>query len=264
MFLLYSLQKYFYEALTYTKTKPVRRGLGERRKPEPNGKPGYIRVDSVHQGDKDGEKGVYYINSVDEITQWQIVMGTEKISESYLLPIVQMLLEQYPFKIIEFHTDNGSEYINKYLVDLLNKLLIRLTKSRSRKTNDNALAESKNNIIRKHMGYFYISQKYAPLINEFMTEFFNPYLNFHKPCAFPSSIIDSLGKEKKTYKHGDYQTPYMKLISIPNYIKYLKKDVTPESLKQIASCISDNDCAVLMQDRKEKLFTKIGLDPLGF
>ena len=257
-------KKYFYQSLTYTKTTPVKRNIGERRKPEPNGKPGYIRVDSVHQGDKGGQKGVYYVNSVDEITQWQITMCTEKISESYLLPIVRMMLEQYPFKIIEFHTDNGSEYINKYLVELLNKLLIKLTKSRSRKSTDNALCESKNNIIRKHMGYFYIEQKYAPLINEFLTEFFNPYLNFHKPCAFPTSTMDSRGKEKKTYKHSDYQTPYLRLINIPDYKNYLKKDVTPESLKQLASCMSDNDCAVLMQGRKEKLFIKIGLDPLDF
>lgn len=176
------------------------------------------------KGDKNGQKGVYYINSVDEVTQWQIVMCTEKISEAYLLPIVEMLLIQYPFKIIEFHTDNGSEYVNKYLVLFLNKLLIKLTKNRSRKTTDNALAESKNNIIRKHMGYFYINQKYAPLINEFMTEFFNPYLNFHKPCGFATTITDAKGKQKKTYKK-EKQTPYEKLISLPNFKKYLKPDV---------------------------------------
>ena len=34
--------------------------IGERRRPEPNGKPGYIRIDTVHQGDLDGVKGVYH------------------------------------------------------------------------------------------------------------------------------------------------------------------------------------------------------------
>lgn len=209
-------KKYSYESLTYTKTQAIKRNIGERRKPEPNGKPGYIRVDSVHQGDKNGEKGVYYINSVDEVTQWQIVMSTEKISEAYLLPIIQMLLEQYPFKIREFHTDNGSEYINHQLVDLLNRLLIKLTKNRSRKTTDNALAESKNNIIRKHMGYFYISQKYAPVINEFMVVYFNPYLNFHKPCGYATITTDAKGKQKKTYKKENYMTPYRKLMVQPH------------------------------------------------
>lgn len=256
-------KRYSYETVTYTKTNPVKRNIGERRKPEPNGKPGYIRVDSVHQGDKDGEKGVYYINSVDEVTQWQIVMCTEKISEAYLIPIVKMLLEQYPFKVIEFHTDNGSEYINHWLVKLLNKLLIKLTKNRSRRTTDNALAESKNNIIRKHMGYFYISQKYAPTINEFMTTFLNPYLNFHKPCAFATISIDTKGKEKREYKHKDYKTPYAKLISLPNFTRYLKPDVF-EQLEKTAHCMSDNDYALIVQREKEKLFNKIGLNPIDF
>ena len=264
---IYNLRKtkrYVFSTLTYTKTNPVKRAIGERRKPEPNGKPGYIRVDSVHQGDSNKEKGVYYINSVDEVTQWQIVLCTEKISEAYLLPIVEMLLEQYPFKIIEFHTDNGSEYINQYLIKLLNRLLIRLTKSRSGKTTDNALAESKNNIIRKHMGYFYINQKYAPTINDFMISTFNPYLNFHKPCGFATVTIDKKGKEKKTYKKNDYMIPYAKLISLPNFKKYLKPGVTFEHLKKIAYCMSDNDYAVIVQEKKEKLFNKIGLDPIGF
>lgn len=256
-------KKYSYESLTYTKTQAIKRNIGERRKPEPNGKPGYIRVDSVHQGDKNGEKGVYYINSVDEVTQWQIVMSTEKISEAYLLPIIQMLLEQYPFKIREFHTDNGSEYINHQLVDLLNRLLIKLTKNRSRKTTDNALAESKNNIIRKHMGYFYISQKYAPVINEFMVVYFNPYLNFHKPCGYATITTDAKGKQKKTYKKENYMTPYRKLISLPNFKKYLKPGVL-EQLEKTAHCMSDNDYAVIVQREKEKLFNNIGLNPIDF
>ncbi len=257
-------KKYFYETVTFTKTQSVKRNLGERRKPQPNGKPGYIRVDSVHQGDRGKEKGVYYINSVDEVTQWQVVMSTEKISEAFLIPIITMLIEHYPFKIIEFHSDNGSEYINKYLVGLLNKLLIKLTKSRSRKTNDNALCESKNNVIRKHMGYFYINQIYAPAINDFLTTFFNPYLNFHKPCAFASITIDRKGKEKKVYKKEDYKTPYKKLISIPDFNKYLKPGVTLEELNKIANCMSDNDYASIVQVEKEKLFNKIELDPIDF
>jgi transposase InsO family protein len=262
---IYNLRKvksYCRETLTYTKTKAVKRNIGERRKPEPNGKPGYIRVDSVHQGDSKGHKGVYYINSVDEITQWQIVLCTEKISEAYLTPIILLLLEQYPFVIKEFHTDNGSEYINRWLVAILNKLLITLTKNRSRKTTDNAQCESKNNIIRKHMGYFYIHQKYAPTINDFMKDTFNSYLNFHKPCGFATITIDNKGKEKK--KYDVYQTPYQKLLSIKNFTKYLKPTITKEHLYDIAHCMSDNEYAVIVQEKKEQLFEKLGLDPFDF
>ena len=194
--------------MTFTKTQAVQRSIGERRKPEPNGKPGYLRVDTVHQGDLDGEKGVYHINSVDEVAQWQIVAAVEKISEAYLEPILMILLDQYPFVIIEFHADNGGEYVNHVVAALLNKLLIRLTKSRSRHTNDNALVESKNgSVIRKHMGYFYIHQKHAPRINEFYIKYFNPYLNFHRPSGFATKkVIDKKGKVKNVY--DVYLTPY--------------------------------------------------------
>jgi hypothetical protein len=37
--------------------RPV--AIGERRRPDPQGRPGYLRVDTVHQVDWDGSKGVY-------------------------------------------------------------------------------------------------------------------------------------------------------------------------------------------------------------
>ncbi|MGE4344844.1 MAG: hypothetical protein AB7F20_11295 [Geoalkalibacter sp.] len=51
---------------------------------------------------------------------------------------------------IGFHADNGSEYINRWVTELLEKLHVELTKSRSRHYNDNALVESKNaSVVRK-------------------------------------------------------------------------------------------------------------------
>ena len=119
---LRSTRQYKSHALTFTKTQAVKRNIGERRKPTPNGAPGYIRVDTVHQGDLEEKKGVYHINSVDEVTQWEIAASVEKISEAFLEPILKIIIEQYPFTIVEFHADNGSEYINKVVVALLNKL----------------------------------------------------------------------------------------------------------------------------------------------
>lgn len=267
---------YLSKSLTFKNTQAVKRDIGERAKPEPNGKPGYIRIDTVHQGDLASEdrldkagngreyiKGVYHINSVDEITQWEIVASVEQISEAFLEPILKLILEQYPFVIIEFHADNGSEYINHTVAKLLNKLLIKLTKSRARQTNDNALVESKNgSVIRKHMGYFYINQKYAPSINDFYLKVFNPYLNFHRPCGFATITTDSKGKQKKIYK--TYLTPYEALKKIPNAKKYLKPGVTFNMLDQISMQKSDNEYASIMEEEKTKLFDKIGLKPIDF
>jgi len=250
------------KSLTYTHTQAVKRNIGERRKPSPNGSPGYIRIDTVHQGDMQEKKGVYHINSVDEVTQWEIVASVEKITEIYLEPILLLMIEQYPFIIIEFHADNGSEYINYRIADLLNKLLIKLTKSRSRQSNDNALVESKNgSVIRKHMGYFYIHQKYAPQINVFYIQYFNPYLNFHRPCGFATTTINMKGKQKK--KYDVYQTPYQALKKV-TAVGFLKPGVTFTQLNILSKHHSDNECATIMEREKQKLFEKIRLKPIDF
>lgn len=253
---LRNTRQYKSHALTVEKTKPVQVPIGERRKPDPQGKPGYLRVDTVHQGDLDKEKGVYHINVVDEVTQWEIVGCVEKvISERYLLPLLKDLIEQFPLVIHGFHSDNGSEYINRRVAGLLNKLLIQQTKSRARHTNDNPLVEGKNgSVVRKHMGYAHIPKRYAPAINQFYKQHFNVYINYHRPCGFATVITDKKGKQRKIYKHRDYQTPYDKLKSVNNAGQHLKKGISFKLLDKIAYEKSDNDCAALMQEAKQKLF----------
>ena len=113
---------------SYQPTRPTPIPIGQRRKPRPRGQPGYLRIDTVHQGDKDGVKGIYHINAVDEVTQWEIVAATPQISEYWLIPLLERLLGQFPFVIRGFHSDNGSEFINYTVARLLEKLLIEQTK----------------------------------------------------------------------------------------------------------------------------------------
>lgn len=102
-----------------------------------------------------------------------------------------------------FHSNNGSEYINHHVPRLLNKLLIEeQTKSRSRHSNDNAQAESKNGaIVRKHLGYNHIPQRFAGLVNAFCRDHLNPYVNFHRPCLFAEIITDAKGCQRKRYPY---------------------------------------------------------------
>src|SRR5882724_8367104 len=142
---------------SYQPTRPTPISIGERRKPQPHGSPGYLRIDTVHQGDHQGRKGLYHINAVDQVTQWEIVAATSQISELWLLPVLEALLAQFPFVIRGFHSDNGSEFINYNVARLLNKLLIEQTKSRAHHSGDNGLVESKNGaIIRKYIGHGHI------------------------------------------------------------------------------------------------------------
>ena len=255
---IYNLRKsVVYRRLTnrYVRTRPVQIGLGQRRKPQPNGMPGYLRVDTVHQGDQGGQKGVYHINTVDEVTQFECVAAVERISEHALTPMLAKILESYPFIIREFHADNGSEYINRVVVKLLNRLLIRLTKSRPRHVNDNALVETKNGwVLRKWMGYQFIGQKHAARINAFYFGCFNEYLNFHRPCAFPREHTDAKGRVIRRYPYQDYRTPYEKLKSLAGSTRYLKPGITFALLDTVAARRTDNDMARLVQQQRARLF----------
>ena len=258
---LYNLRKsipYTRQRCHFEKTQPRPSKIGERRKPQPNGQPGYIRIDTVHQGDLDKQKGVYHINAVDEVTQFEVVCTVEKISERHLIPALEQLLETFPFTLLGFHSDNGSEYLNKRVADLLEKLRIEFTKSRSRHSNDNALAKSKNGaVIRKLFGYSHIPQRWAAIINDFNQQHLNPYLNYHRPCFFPETTTDHKGKERKIYRYENMMTPYDKLKSLPSASDYLKPGVSFEILDKVAHQISDNQAADQLQKARQKLFKTI-------
>lgn len=256
---LYNLRKrreYRQKRLHYEKTKPRQVSIGERRRPEPEGRPGYLRVDTVHQGDGPEGKGLYHVNAVDEVTQWEVVGAVSAISEAYLLPVLTKMIEQYPFRILGFHCDNGSEYINENVEKLLNGLLIQQTKSRPRRSNDNGLAESKNGaVIRKQIGYGYIEPEHAVRFNEFYRDSFNFYLNFHRPSAQPEVLVAANGKRKTIYKR--WATPWEVFAALDKPEQYLKQGETLAELAATASYESDTECARRMQLAKRKLFDQI-------
>jgi transposase InsO family protein len=259
---LYNLRQrpgYQRQRQVWTKTRPVTIAIGERRAPAPNNQPGYLRVDSVHQGDQDGVKGVYHINTVDCVTQYQGVATCERISEAFLIPVLEALLDSFPFVIKGFHSDNGSEYINHDVAKLLNKLLIEeQTKSRSRHCNDNAQAESKNGaIVRKHLGYSHIPQCFATLVNTFCCDHLNPYINFHRPCLFAETITDAKGRQRKRYPYKLMRTPYEKLKSLLTAEQCLKPGITIAQLDAQATAVSDNDAAQRLNDARAILFKTI-------
>jgi len=258
---LYNLrksQRYRERRLNYIKTRPTAVSIGERRKPDPQGQPGYLRLDTVHQGDQPEAKGVYHINAVDEVLQWQVVGATPRISEAYLQPVLEAMLRQFPFRLQGFHTDNGSEFINRTVAALLNKLLIEQTKSRPRQSGDNGLVETKNGaVIRKHIGYGYIDAGHADRINDFYREYLNPYLNYHRPCAQADVEIDERGRKRIRYKR--YQTPLETLLGLEKPAQYLRQGLSINALIRIAGALSDTEAARRMQQAKRKLFERLRL-----
>ena len=244
----------------WDRTRPTAVAIGVRRRPEPRGRPGFVRVDTVHQGDLDGVKGVYHINIVDEVTQWQHVGTVAAISEAFLIPVLEALIEAFPFQIDGFHADNGSEYINHRVAELLNKLHVgEFTKSRARHSNDNALVESKNaSVVRKWLGYAHIPVHYASAVNAFNRDALSPFLNYHRPCLFPTEETDAKGRVQKCYRDADVMTPYEKLKALTDAEQYLVRGITFEQLDIVAHAVSDLAAAAALNQARTDLFRLIG------
>ena len=241
---------------SYQPTRPTPIPIGERRKPQPQGRPGYLRVDTVHQGDQDGNKGLYHINAVDEVTQWEIVAATPQISELWLLPVLDAILQQFPFVIRGFHSDNGSEFINYTVARLLEKLLVEQTRSRAHHSGDNGLVESKNGaVIRKHIGFGYIGAQHAEAMDQFHRQHLNPYVNFHRPCAVPTLLTQPNGKRRRVYQR--WATPFELFREMPQCQSLLRPGVTLAELEGFAQRQSDTEVALAMQRAKRKLLGSI-------
>ena len=192
---------------------------------------------------------------MDEVTQFECVFAVERISEHFLIPALAQLLATFPFVILGFHSDNGSEYINRNVAKLLEKLRIEQTKSRARQTNDNALVESKNgSTVRKHLGYSHIPGRFAKRVSAFASGILSTYLNFHRPCYFPTDYTDAQGKRRKRYRYEDMKTPYEKLKSLPEATRYLKPGITFQQLDAIATECSDNEAAQRLNNARTTLF----------
>ena len=259
---IYNLREspaYRAKAITVSRTKSAQVAIGARRKPQSGGLPGYVRVDTVHQGDKDGEKGVYHINFVDEVLQWEIAVCVAAISEAHLEGAIASALTQFPYPILGFHSDNGGEFINKTVAAMLNGLLVEQTKSRSGRTNDNALVEGKNgSVIRKHMGHWHIASQWADTIDRFYEELFNEYLNYHRPCGYATVTEDARGKRHRKYK--TYLTPYERFLTLDKPEQYLRPGVTLAALDKTAKAYSDNEFAGFMSEARDKILREAAWD----
>ena len=222
-------------------TRPVHIAIGERRRPQPFGQPGYLRVDSVHQGDLDGIKGLYHLNLVDEVTQFQFV-GSARAHRHALprprprspapgvplqrprIPHRQRFGVHQPSSPLPWaakpaaHIDGSSNTVPDARLQALH--IDEFTKSRIRRSNDNGPRRSKNgSVIRKHLGYGHIPSRYAERVNAFTQQILSPYLNFHRPdVSSPSMKSTPRGASAIGYRypHANVMTPYEKLKSLPN------------------------------------------------
>ena len=253
---LYNLRqqpRYRERRLYYTKTRPTAVTIGERRRPDPQGRPGYLRVDTVHQGDRPQAKGVYHINAVDQVTQWQIVSATPRICEAWLEPVLAAMLRQFPFRILGFHSDNGSEFINRTVARLLNKLLIEQTRKpppaqQRQRTGRNQewRGDPQTHGLRLHRRR---PRRSHPAVLQPRISI--PISTTIVPA--PKPISKSTRKAVNAATTRRYQTPLETLLAL-SQPTLPAPGLTLAVLQRIAAARSDTEAAQRMQQAKRKLF----------
>ena len=230
--------------------------------PRPPADPASSVATACSKASLSGVKGLYHSNAVDCVTQFALVATCARLSEAALLAVLDSLLEGFPFQLLGFHSDNGSEYINRTVAEVLEKLRIEFTQSRPRHRTDNALVETNNSaIVRKHRGYTPIPQRYAVPVNAFCRDCLNPYVNFHRPCFFAETFTDATGKLRKRYPYAHLLTPYDQLKSLPDAHQFLKPGSTFAQLEAKAAQLSDNDAARALNDARTRLCQAIHARP---
>ena len=144
-------QSYQRQRTARTRTRPSAVAIGERRKPQ--------TASRASRGWRASTRSTWWTSDRlrSAVTQYEFVGAVQAISERFLVPVPEGLLGLFPFAVKGFHADNGSEYVNHRVAALLEKLRIEFTRSRPRRSNDNALVESKNgSVVRRHLGHAHI------------------------------------------------------------------------------------------------------------
>ncbi|WP_419165780.1 hypothetical protein [Candidatus Palauibacter sp.] len=114
---------------------------------------------------------------------------------------------------------------------------------------------------RGWLGRAHIPADDAPAVNGFLRDHLRPFLNFHRPCLFPSAVEGPRGRIKKRYRQQDVATPYEKLKSLDGAEDFLRPGVTFEELDRVAAATSGLQAAKTVREARRDLFRS--LDPVA-
>jgi hypothetical protein len=175
--------------------------------------PGYFQIDTVHHCcDSDTGEFNLTLTSTDVATGWTILNALRNKAHKWTLENLKNNYETNPFAILEYHSDNGGEFINIDTVDwwkLTEKL--DLSRSRSHHKNDNCFAEQKNNaFVRNYVGYYRFDSESELAALAIVYSYLCPLLNYFIPNKKLTSktVIGS----KTVKKYDSPKTPYQRLL----------------------------------------------------
>ena len=175
--------------------------------------PGVIEADTVaHCGPTFAGEFARTLTMTDLVTGWTENASIRNNASKWIVQAVADLQGMFPFPLVVFDSDNGSEFINHHVADWLQERDIAQTRSRPYKKNDQATVESKNNhVVRKHAFYWrYDTPEELALLRE-LWPLVSMRLNFFTPTKKPIRYATGAdGRRKRLYDNP--KTPWQRVL----------------------------------------------------
>jgi len=178
--------------------------------------PGYLELDTVsHSGENASGLFAYSFNLTDIGSTWVETRSVLGKGEEGILKAFREMSEALPFPVKAIDADNGSEFINRRLVDHCDRENIEFSRSRPYKKDDNAHIEQKNwTHVRKLIGWDrYDTPEAVRAMNDLYAHELRLSMNLFQPSV-KLIRVDRRGS-RKTRRYDTPQTPLDRLAAMP-------------------------------------------------
>jgi hypothetical protein len=125
---------------------------------------GFIQIDTVYRCGQT-VSGQYILTFTDVTSGWLCLYSLLNKDRRWTFAALKDIHTTLPFPLREFHSDNGSAFLNHAIVDWRRNPVrpIPFTRSRDRKKNDNCFVEQKNAaVVREYIGYDRLTVPMSP------------------------------------------------------------------------------------------------------
>ena len=179
-------------------------------------KPGFVEIDLVgHDGGNSTGEFCFTLDVTDILTGWTETRAVKNKAQVWVFEALMYIVKSVPFALLGIDSDNGSEFINAYLLKYCQKHKITFTRSRPHRKNDNCFVEERNNsVVRRAVGYNrYDTDAQLKLLNE-LYSLLRLYTNYFQPLMKLVRKERVGSRVKKTYDKP--QTPYHRVLASPD------------------------------------------------
>jgi hypothetical protein len=210
--------------------------------------PGFMEADTVaHCGNSLSGDFIWSLTLTDIHSGWTECRATWNNGAKGVIEQIKDIEQGLAFSLKGFDCDNGSEFLNHYLLRFFTDRSpqIKFTRSRPYKKNDNAHVEQKNwSFVRHLLGYDRLDDpQLVELINSLYSNEWSLYQNHFCP-TFKLLGKKRIGsKYKKKYEYP--QTPYQRLLNSDHILKQQKD--------QLQACHQNLNPFILKRKIEEKL-----------